>query len=71
MLNWIVWNGTVFDIETELFNIELFWHLTARKQNLYLYKTELAELELFDKTELFEIEIFLTIELCTKLNCFK
>ena len=22
---------------TELFNIELFWHLTMRKQNLYLY----------------------------------
>ena len=38
-------NGIVFDIETELFNIELFWHLTVRKQNLYLY---LAELELFE-----------------------
>ena len=53
MLNWIIWNGTVFDIETvftltELFNIELFWHLTVCKQNLYLYKTELAELELFE-----------------------
>ena len=35
MLNWIVWNGTVFDIETDLFNIELFWHLTVCKQNLY------------------------------------
>ena len=34
--------------ETELFNIELFWHLTVCKQNLYLYKTELAELVLFD-----------------------
>ena len=33
---------------TELFNIELFWHLTVCKQNLYLYETELAELELFD-----------------------
>ena len=31
--------------KTELFNIELFWHLTVSKQNLYLY---LAELELFD-----------------------
>ena len=30
--------------ETELFNIELFWHLTVSKQNLYLYQTELAEL---------------------------
>ena len=28
--------------ETELFNIELFWHLTVCKQSLYL-----AELELF------------------------
>ena len=49
MLNWIVWNGTVFDIETVLtlnwFNIELFWHLTVCKQNLYVY---LAELELFE-----------------------
>ena len=48
MLNWMVWNGTVFDFETELFNIELFWHLTVCKHNLYLYWTELAELELFE-----------------------
>ena len=50
MLNWIVWNGTVFDIETviTLNWIELFWHLTVCKENLYLYSTELAELELFD-----------------------
>ena len=34
---------------TGLFNIELFWHLTLCKQNLYLYKTELSELELFNK----------------------
>ena len=38
--------------ETELFNIELFWHLTVCKENLYLYWTELAKLELF------EIELF-------------
>ena len=31
--------------ETELLYIELFWHLTGCKQNMYLY---LAELELFD-----------------------
>ena len=31
--------------QTELFNIELFWHLTAYKQNLYSY---LAELALFE-----------------------
>ena len=42
MLNWIAWNRTVFDIEivlreTELFEIELFCHLTVCKQNLYLY----------------------------------
>ena len=43
MLKWIVWNGTVFDVETvnfrstELFEIELFWHLTVDKQKkLYL-----------------------------------
>ena len=34
-----------FDVETALFNIEVFWHLTVCKQNLYLY---LAELELFE-----------------------
>ena len=34
--------------QTELFNIELFWHLIVCKPNLYLYKTELAELELFE-----------------------
>ena len=30
---------------TELFNIELFWHSTVCKQNLYSY---LTELELFE-----------------------
>ena len=33
---------------TELFDRRLFWHLTVCKQNLYLYLTELAELELFE-----------------------
>ena len=39
MLNWIIWNRTGFDIETvylcytELFEIELIWHLTVCKQN--------------------------------------
>ena len=33
---------------TELINIKLFWHLNVCKQNLYLYQTELTELELFD-----------------------
>ena len=38
MLNWIVWNETVFDIETVLtLNIELFWQLNVCKQNLNLY----------------------------------
>ena len=37
MLNWITWNRTIFNIEhvylykTELFEIELFWHLTVCK----------------------------------------
>ena len=53
MLNWIVWNRTVFDIEIVfilnwMFNIELFWHVTVCKQNLYLY---LTELELLNLTE--------------------
>ena len=50
MLSWIVWNGTLklCLLETELFNIELFWHLTVCKQNLYIYLTELAKLELFE-----------------------
>ena len=28
--------------KTKLFDIELFWHLTVCKQNLYLYETELS-----------------------------
>ena len=51
MLNWIVWNGTAFDIETVLTLNWFVWHLTVCKKNLYLYKTELAKLELFDLTE--------------------
>ena len=34
--------------KTELLYIELFWYLTVCKQNMCLYKTELAELELFE-----------------------
>ena len=34
--------------QPELFEIELFWHLTVCKQKLYSYKTELFELQLFD-----------------------
>ena len=34
--------------ETELFNIELFRRLTVCKENVYLYLTELAELEQFE-----------------------
>ena len=43
MLNWIVWNKTALYMETfylretELFEIELFWHLTVCKQKLYFY----------------------------------
>ena len=37
MLNCIIEIELFFDIETNLFNIELFWHLTVCKQNLYLY----------------------------------
>ena len=31
--------------------MKLFWNLTVCKENLYLCKTELAELELFILTE--------------------
>ena len=48
MLNWILWNGTIFACQTELFEIELLLHLILCKQKLYLYKTELFELEQFD-----------------------
>ena len=60
MLNWIAWNRTVFVFEpvylcsTELFEMELFWHLTVWKQKtililnwivwnrtVYMYKNEL------------------------------
>ena len=30
-----------------MLNIKLFLHLTVRKEHLFLYQTELAELELF------------------------
>ena len=33
MLNWIVWNGTVFDIETVLMLNEIVWNRTD-----YLHK---------------------------------
>ena len=53
MLNWIVWNGTVFDIEivlslNRIVYYKFFLHLTVCKQNLYWNWTELAELELFE-----------------------
>ena len=71
-LNYLKWNCflilKLYLHETELFNIELFWHLTVRKQNLYLYWTELTELELLDWTELLEIEMFFTIKLYLHLN---
>ena len=34
--------GTFELYKSELVNVELFWHLTVCKQNLYLYKSELA-----------------------------
>ena len=78
MLNWIVWNWTVFDFET-VFTLNwivrnrTFWHLSVCKQKRYLYKTEVFELELFDLTKLLEIDMFLTIKMCTyaKLNYLK
>ena len=33
-----------------MLEIELFWHLSVSKQKLYIYGTELFELELFDLT---------------------
>ena len=64
MLNWIVWNRTVFDMETvylcysELFEMELF--LTLK---LYTYP----------KLNCLNIELLLTLKLCTyaNLNCLK
>ena len=59
MLNRIAWNITVFTVncieakkkfylhQTELFKIELFWHLTVYKQKLYLRQTELLEIKMF------------------------
>ena len=35
MLKWIVWNGTVFVCQTELFERELFLYLIVSKQKLY------------------------------------
>ena len=41
MLNWIVWNGIVFEIETVLtlkwiVYYRIVWNLTVCKENLYL-----------------------------------
>ena len=43
MLNWIVWNESVFICSTELFEMQLFSTL-----KLYLHLTKLFEIELFD-----------------------
>ena len=53
MLNWMLEMELLLTLKLylywiELFNIELFWHLTVFEQNLYLYYTELADLELFE-----------------------
>ena len=52
MLNWIVWNGTVFDIETVLTLNWIVYNRTVLTfncvNNLYFYYTELAELEMFE-----------------------
>ena len=39
MLNWTTWNRTVltFKLHTELFELELFWHVTECKKKLYLF----------------------------------
>ena len=37
MLNCIAWNRVAFVCKTELFETELFRHLTVCKQNIYLY----------------------------------
>ena len=44
MLNWMIWTGTFFDIETvyscetELFEIELFWHLNCVLMSNWFFK---------------------------------
>ena len=48
--------------------MELFLHLIVCKQNLYLYETELAELDLFESTKLFEIELIIWIKIDLALN---
>ena len=35
MLNWLVWNGTVFVWYSELFEIELFWYWNCTYAKLY------------------------------------
>ena len=48
MLNWFVWNGAVLDIETVFMLNWIVWNRTVLcKQRLYLYWTEMFELELF------------------------
>ena len=60
MLNWIVWNITLFDIETvyswqtELFEMELFWTL-----KLYFRETKLFEIELFWHFTVYKYNLYL------------
>ena len=54
---------------TELFGVELFWHLAVCGRDLYLCWTELHELELLDWTEYLAIEMFFTIKPYLHLNC--
>ena len=48
MLNWIFEINVFLTFKlylrsTELFEIELFWHLTECKQNLFLFELELLD----------------------------
>ena len=78
MLNWIVWNGTVFDIETVLtlnwiviYRTVLTFNFVQRKSILVL--NWISGIRIVWLNWMLEIEMFLTIKLCThaKLNCLK
>ena len=84
MLNWIVWNGTVFDIENVLtlnwfvsYRTVLTFNCVQTKPVLILnWIIWIRTVQLRNKlctyiqTELFEIELFFDIETVLTLNWF-
>ena len=65
MVNWIAWNRTGSDIEpvnlclTELFDIELFWHLKCLAEKLYFYRDAVVTSSFHHGGEYYEFRLTL------------